>query len=368
MRYERYLGLISLLLSACGGAEEAADEGNLTPVEQGLRVYMDPRPDGNSFRCATCHALTDRPDGLRRPGHPIGDAPRRPSFKNGQLNTFVDAANSCLEEWMSAESLWTEDSSDYQALVAFLDDQAGGATESAPAITFSILAPPTDLSGGDAGRGQTLFNSSCAVCHGDNASGTQQGPQLAGRNLDPELIARRVRTSGQRDSRVYDNLTGGRMPFWSLERLSDEELLDLVEYVRVSEADDPGPGPDNNGNPGPGGESCASTHPKVGQRAELQEIFHDVGGTAIIEDDCTIAIENFQFDGGGINVRIYGGLNGNYDDGFALEGPNLVRAQPYEGERIEVKLPEGTTLDDLDGVSVWCVPVQSDFGSGLFLP
>jgi hypothetical protein len=29
-------------------------------------------------------------------------------------------------------------------------------------------------------------------------------------------------------------------------------------------------------------------------------------------------------------------------------------------------LPEGRTLDELDGISIWCVAVGVDFGSGRF--
>ena len=112
-------------------------------------------------------------------------------------------------------------------------------------------------------------------------------------------------------------------------------------------------------------EGCSSTHPSVGSTAVLTERFHDVGGTATIVDDCTIRIDDFTFDGTGIDVRLYGGLAGNYRDGFAM-GPDLRRATPYAGETLMFRLPEDQTLDDLDGLSVWCVPAGVDFGSGDF--
>ena len=94
---------------------------------------------------------------------------------------------------------------------------------------------------------------------------------------------------------------------------------------------------------------------------------HDVGGTAVIVDNCTIRIDNFTFDDGGINVQIYGGQNGDYDRGPSLSG-NLLRGQPYLGEELIVKLPDGVTLDDFDGISVWCVPIGLSFGDGIFEP
>ena len=44
-----------------------------------------------------------------------------------------------------------------------------------------------------------------------------------------------------------------------------------------------------------------------------------------------------------------------------------TRAGGYDGtETVYAQLPVGLTLDDLDGISVWCVPVASSFGDGLF--
>ena len=128
--------------------------------------------------------------------------------------------------------------------------------------------------------------------------------------------------------------------------------------------DDDVPGDDDDDDTGPTGD-CLVTHPKIGQTAELSNLFHDVGGTAEIVDDCTIRITNFTYDATGIDVRLYGGLGGDYDNGFAI-GDDLVRATPYAGETLDFRLPETMTMDDLDGVSVWCVDVGIDFGSGTF--
>ena len=80
---------------------------------------------------------------------------------------------------------------------------------------------------------------------------------------------------------------------------------------------------------------------------------------------CTIEIREFTFDGQGIDVRLYGGLGGNYDDGFAI-GDNLLNPAGWNGKTVRFTLPDDRSMDDLDGVSVWCVPVGVDFGSGMF--
>jgi mono/diheme cytochrome c family protein len=341
----------------------------------GERLYAEPLADGNTFACGTCHALSEpAPDGLRRPGHPIGNATRRPRYKDGQLQSMREAVNTCLTEWMNA-SPWSEDDPRWQALYDFLDSQA--TVEQAPEVDIQITQPPSDLSGGDAAAGRELFNGSCAVCHGQDAEGTRRGPTLTGNALERQYIARRVRTSGVEDSPTYDGLTGGRMPFWGADRLSDEELRDVIAYVHDRSRDnrtvpDAGMG---SGDGGTGGRECDADHPMVGATADLTTRAHGVMGTARIVDNCTVVIDNFTYDGGGIDVRIYGASaeaasERNYEQGFSMSG-NLVRSTGYEGETLRLTLPEEVdgqpiTLDDLGGVSVWCVDVGVSFGDGVF--
>jgi cytochrome c len=352
------------MVSGCDDNGSAASEPEL--VAEGQALYEAPIEGGNTFACSTCHAMNEG-EGLRRAGHALGGATRRGFYKNGQLDAFEDAVNSCLVEWMNAEP-WSEDDRRMQALSAFVDAGSGAEAD----VVFEIVQPPAGLDGGDADAGRDVFNASCAECHGTDGVGTQRAISVANGTLDPAYVARRVRTSGVPSSPIYDNLTGGIMPFWAKDRLSDGELLDIVAYLsRDWDPDAPPPEPpdepdepDDPDEPTPPS-GCGSSHPKVGQTAVLQEFFHDVGGIAEIVDDCTIEIRDFTFDGQGIDAQIYGGFEGMYDDGFSMS-ENLVRAQPYDGEVLTLTLPEGRSLDDLGGVSVWCVPVGANFGSGSF--
>ncbi|HGG57851.1 MAG TPA: hypothetical protein ENK31_08665, partial [Nannocystis exedens] len=92
-----------------------------------------------------------------------------------------------------------------------------------------------------------------------------------------------------------------------------------------------------------------------------------VKGLATIIDDCTVVITDFGYDGTGIDVRIYGAENSDYDKGYAMTD-DLLKAGGDEGVTLTATLPEGETMDNLDGISVWCVDVGVDFGSGLFTP
>lgn len=111
--------------------------------------------------------------------------------------------------------------------------------------------------------------------------------------------------------------------------------------------------------------TCPQTHPMVGWRAELATFQHKVSGTAEILDDCTIQVTQFNYDGTGLDVRFYGGKAGDYAAGFAMSD-DLLRTGGYTDETMTLTLPDGVTLSDLDGLSVWCVEVGVDFGSGTF--
>jgi mono/diheme cytochrome c family protein len=351
-RTTSFLSMMALALAVgCGDSS--------SPAVFGEALYMEPHPDGNTFACATCHALAEpAPDGVRRPGHSIGDAANRPSYKNGQLTELLDAVNSCRVEWMVAPA-FEETDARWLALLEYLSKSAG--TSEAPALTYEIVQPPIDLEGGDETAGQELFNTSCMACHGVDAVGTDRAPVLRGPLLDAETIARRIRTSGTTNSEVYEGLTGGRMPFWAADRLSNEELRDVVAFVLSNDG-----GGGGNGQMGELRE-CDSTHPKIGQVATLRTFAHQVSGTAVIVDDCTVRVDDFVYDGAGIDVRLYGGLDGDYARGFSMSEKDLRRAQGYDGsEPLYAQLPEDRTLDDIDGISVWCVPVGASFGDGLF--
>lgn len=370
--------VVAVTCAACGGDSGSDDAGAPGEVD-GALVYSQPQPDGNTFACGTCHAIEEpAADGLRRPGHPIGDAPFRPSFKNGRQPTFLGAVNTCLSEWMTVQQPWTEATPRFVALREYLEGETSSSTASE--LEFDIVQPPTnadELLSGDPQAGQTLFNESCVVCHGTDGAGTQRAPEITGRGLEPSYIAERIRLSGFLGSATYDGLTGGRMPFWSQQRLSDDEVLDLTAYVAMSPSGSGGSGGTggaggaggSGGTAGSGGgvglRDCPSTHPKVGQVAILQGFSHDVAGTATIVDDCTIRVDDFSFDGGGIDVRAYPAAGGNYvATGFAIS-ENLV-GPPLEDATITWQLPENRSLDDVDGLSIWCVPVGVSFGDGLF--
>jgi mono/diheme cytochrome c family protein len=397
----RALGLVAALIpSACS---QDAMTGPRGEHALGQAVYEKPLSDGNSFACGTCHALHEpSADGLRRPAHPIGGATRRSRWKNGKASTFLDAVNSCVTEWMVAPA-WSATEPRFVALRDFLDAQtpAGSAAD----LDYEIVPPPSDVKGGDAMRGKSTFNQSCVLCHGRDGLGTIRGPKVAGSIRLPEYVAGRIRLSGSQTSSVYIGLTGGVMPFWAKDRLSDAEVKDLVAFVTapVDLANMGGGGTSGTGiggagglggsggsaggsaNAGNGGGStgggdasggtggaggagsgCGKTNPRVGWSADLGINTGEgqVSGFVTMVDDCTLELRDFSYDGNGIDVRVYGAKDVSFKPAFTM-GPNIV-GRTFSKETWRVSLPDGKTLGDLGWVGIWCVAVGANFGSGPF--
>ncbi len=333
----------------------------------GSAVFTEVASTASTFTCSTCHAITESEgfaaDGFRRPGHPLLNAPQRPDFKNGELETLLEAVNICRTEWMNTTA-WNESDQEWLNLLNWLNDQS--TVNTAEPVISDVLSPPADLSGGDIEAGLELMNTRCVVCHGENGEGTERAPKINGLGLDAEYIGRRVRTSGRSDSAAYVGLTGGVMPFWAADRLSDGELADIVAYLQSGELDTVNVGT----NTGSGAASnCTSNHSKVGLSARLTERFHNVSGLATIVDDCTIEITEFFYDGGGINVHVYAGNELRFHEregGFSIKSGLLGTA--YFGGTLTITLPDDVTLDDFDSISIWCVPVGSSFGDAQFVP
>lgn len=112
--------------------------------------------------------------------------------------------------------------------------------------------------------------------------------------------------------------------------------------------------------------ACSPTdNLKVGKTATLTTRSHLVSGQAKIVDSCTIEITNFNYDGLGLSkVEVYGGLAGNYRNGFPI-GPNL-RGTVFTGQTLRVTMKPGD-IDKLDGISIWCSDANANFGDASFL-
>lgn len=145
--------------------------------------------------------------------------------------------------------------------------------------------------------------------------------------------------------------------------IDGEPALDHLQETLFNEGVQQRPQvPDNTNNaPDP---NNPSTHPLVGTTAEFSNFSHDISGTLTVLDDRTLQMTNFSYDGGGPAVYFYLGTDGNYRNGVAV-GP-MLNGRQYNNETLTIPLPDNITLDDFNGVSVWCDLFSINFGDARF--
>ncbi|MEL6349247.1 MAG: DM13 domain-containing protein [Myxococcota bacterium] len=107
--------------------------------------------------------------------------------------------------------------------------------------------------------------------------------------------------------------------------------------------------------------------PGVGWFAELDTLAHDVSGTAVIVDEDTIEIEDFVYDGGGLNARFFLLADGAEFDRDIELTDNLV-GSPSDGQTLTLTIPNGVAFDEWNFITLWCIPAGVSFGEGVFEP
>ena len=110
----------------------------------------------------------------------------------------------------------------------------------------------------------------------------------------------------------------------------------------------------------------ANTQGKIGQTATFTSHYHGVAGTATITDASTITVSNFSYEGSGILVYMILSPNSNFSP-YTIISDDLVRGTPYVNETLNLSIPPGTVLEDINYISVWCIEIPISFGDGQFL-
>ncbi len=115
----------------------------------------------------------------------------------------------------------------------------------------------------------------------------------------------------------------------------------------------------------PEAQACDATHSLIGESRQLRvSNAYGISGTVTVISDCEIEFSNFNYNGTGPAVSIYGGLNGNFIEGRTLSEP--IHGRAFDNETFSVFLPEGVTLDQFNSFSVWCFQFNIDFSSASF--
>nr|XP_033323000.1 protein Skeletor, isoforms B/C isoform X1 [Megalopta genalis]XP_033323001.1 protein Skeletor, isoforms B/C isoform X2 [Megalopta genalis]XP_033323002.1 protein Skeletor, isoforms B/C isoform X1 [Megalopta genalis]XP_033323003.1 protein Skeletor, isoforms B/C isoform X1 [Megalopta genalis]XP_033323005.1 protein Skeletor, isoforms B/C isoform X1 [Megalopta genalis]XP_033323006.1 protein Skeletor, isoforms B/C isoform X1 [Megalopta genalis]XP_033323007.1 protein Skeletor, isoforms B/C isoform len=108
------------------------------------------------------------------------------------------------------------------------------------------------------------------------------------------------------------------------------------------------------------------TIPKVRMLAEFTRLAHGLrSGNISILDSRTFYIPNLHYDGAGPDAYFMVG-NGTQPHAFGVKVPNQVQSLeklgPYQGQDIEIVLPDHLTVYDIDWLAVWCVEYRHNFG------
>lgn len=234
MRIVRTLATLALLTTACG-----SDEHRGAP-EHGRALFADHQLSPstlNRFSCSTCHDLTDQGGGARKTGAPLAGVTLRPTFWGGQTNDLLHAINACRRSFMQAPQPFRGTEPEAEALYAFFVSLEPG--DPRP-IAFTVVPTAMDVPRGNVKQGADLYRAACASCHGAKSSGqgrlTPQAPALpdsthAAHLEDTAATLRLIFIEKTRHGGFLGY--GGNMPPFSRERLSDEELGSILEYLDV---------------------------------------------------------------------------------------------------------------------------------------
>jgi len=164
---------------------------------------------------------------------------KRVSYWGGQEVDLLRAINQCLHYFMAKDRPWTSEDTDARAMFAYLESISGEGTDITPE-PFTVVWDIVDLDVGNSTQGANVFDRACAYCHGSTRTGKNRSIATAPILPDETLAAHPPNNYTDLERRlVFVEKTrhggflgyGGRMPPFSLEKLSDTEIADLLAFL-----------------------------------------------------------------------------------------------------------------------------------------
>jgi thiosulfate dehydrogenase len=218
----------------------ACDEGEPVTIPasvEGRALASDPGlspSEFNVFSCTTCHTTAEE-GGV---ASSLRGAVDRASWWGGTINGLIEAVDFCYVYFMRGFPSLDPKSDDARALYEWLDTlSTGGPLPTRPLTIVEAVYDPSETLPTDATRGAAVYDRACRVCHGSPNTGE-------GRLGDNVVIIPEASLEFARENDVPLRLVlaekvrhgqffgvGGNMPLWPLERMSDQELADLLEYL-----------------------------------------------------------------------------------------------------------------------------------------
>lgn len=241
------LGLLFFVMALAPLALDAQEEPEVITgtADAGRRLFYSAALGTNGLSCANCHADFDesaQADGLIRAGHSLYGAASRPNWwgrEADKANPYPNigaAAAVCVEHFQrQPDRLSAQQLVDLRAYLRYINRKQQRET--------LVLTSGADRTGeylgfdeGNRIRGRELFYATCHTCHPNAKSGI--GPALP-IDRDPAYYAKKVREGdglgaqiGGLDPNAYDAASGMFMPFFAVDRLSNNQLSDIIAYIR----------------------------------------------------------------------------------------------------------------------------------------
>ena len=107
--------------------------------------------------------------------------------------------------------------------------------------------------------------------------------------------------------------------------------------------------------------------PQVGWVADFTTHHHSVAGRVEILDESTLEVQDFTYDGEGINARLFVQVDGAPFSGDYELSDNLV-GEAFDGETFELSIPDEAEMENWNLITLWCIPAGVSFGDGVFAP
>jgi thiosulfate dehydrogenase len=163
-------------------------------IEYGLRIVVDTastigplasdpalRFAGNKLACTNCHLNA----GLQPFAAPyVSSFASYPQMVKDSVETLPERLNGCMTNSMNGKPM-PEDGREMNALVAYIQYLGQGTPEGVRVAGMGMLPLPKAAETPDATRGQAVFGSVCAKCHGADGQGRPKEPPGVGYAIPP---------------------------------------------------------------------------------------------------------------------------------------------------------------------------------------
>ena len=213
---------------------------------QGRVLFHSPSISTNGLACGHCHADFDErrnADGRIRAAHSLANSANRVTFWGQELedpDRYQDIAHAgvvCVVTFMrNPKKLTAQELLDLQSYLKTINRRPELASLTITAGA-DLTGEYTGFEGGDKIVGRGLFYAACHVCHPNGNAGI--APVAIPRDKDPSFYARKIREGNGMGAKysglnpdAYDPEGGLFMPFFGLDRLSNQAIRDIIAYIK----------------------------------------------------------------------------------------------------------------------------------------